>query len=743
MRCISDLSTEGSPNPLYMELENLLHEFFIQGGTRYDPSLDDLYVTTRHGAPEPQLSSYLARLPEDVRCLLKDGESQSRIVGEAELDLLDFLFNYKNNRVLTLVGHVGVGKTTLLRYVLFGLRIKCESLQKFLPITLDCLEVCSNQLDYGDLIYATQHAVDHSIQACRPTYDADALSRLNSDFDFTKATRAHKTARSSSFLSYISGLKNCFKEHEIILVLDNLDHCHADIVPAVYSLARSVFKVSEVFVIVAMRHTTYRTQRETSQERGAFYRFSIHIDPPELTEVIARRIAKATGRYSAIMTAKSGHQIKIQDALGAFQNAAEHILDRRVQFQFLSGLCNNDIRRALAYFVEFMKYKDLDQRLVFATAGENSGGISQSRERRGGLFSHLLDGLMLGINQYYRGSNSPIANLFRFERGALVSYIIQYSLLAILGYRSNLERKDHIIGWLSELSYSERDIIALIEKLLNKRLIYSPEDEIDISRIRHLRITDSGLFYLEHLAQNPQYLYNAVYDIPLEHTKFTDAASDSFRTRLASIIELLEQVSTEESNRLAYTEGDHSVVVAGYARFGLLSRRILSAAESLVDDAYFARSRSAHEAAREFPNESESVRKKIRDNEKNIKKAIEHRDIQDQGSENERRDFAFPLGDYGTVTISAPLEICPSTRTDVNVEVKFDRGKLNDQELVVCLDSNFQGWTFTDLRPMHRAGSDRFRCAFTLPLLPERQAFPASQITIIQGTDPLAYHELT
>ena len=66
--------------------------------------------------------------------------------------------NAKRNRVLSIIGAVGLGKSTYLHYVLRRLRRDLPTLQAFAPLFIDCLRLGTNDPQVDDLLSLVKHA---------------------------------------------------------------------------------------------------------------------------------------------------------------------------------------------------------------------------------------------------------------------------------------------------------------------------------------------------------------------------------------------------------------------------------------------------------------------------------------------------------------------------------------------------------------------------------------------------------
>ena len=129
-----------------------------------------------------------------------------------------------------------------------------------------------------------------------------------------------------------------------------------------------------------------------------------------------------------------------------------------------------------------------------------------------------------------------------------------------------------------------------LDRLLTCSLIYSPETEDKIAAARNLMLSTSGKYYIHHLVQHPQYLYNAVYDVPLSHASWKETERDTFAVRMDLIWELLTTVFDAEKAQLAlvFKHRNHQELLGSIRHSGTLTRRLLNAASKLIDGTYYA-----------------------------------------------------------------------------------------------------------------------------------------------------------
>ena len=136
-RYISRENPSESPNALYMALQSEISDALAKETTFDYQELFRIYVSRRLSAFNTYSAELLrSRLPADLQELMDLDHPAGGQLGTLEADIIDFLINFKESRVLWLVGPVGVGKSTLLRYVLRCLPQTNASLHNVFPILM-------------------------------------------------------------------------------------------------------------------------------------------------------------------------------------------------------------------------------------------------------------------------------------------------------------------------------------------------------------------------------------------------------------------------------------------------------------------------------------------------------------------------------------------------------------------------------------------------------------------------------
>jgi Cdc6-like AAA superfamily ATPase len=220
LRQISEYASGRSPNPLFAALENHIHGVLIDSTEPSTNRIPDYYVCRRLSSYSTATrNAFLARIPPDIAALVAENSEFQDHIDIHELDLIDFLLSYRNNRVLSIVGTVGVGKTTFIRYVLNDLRKACSSLQPFLPVIMNCLAIGTYRPSLQDLVYEISRSVRNllSDESARKALHIEQIDKLLADYAIID-TAIQSPAQ---FVEFTSRLKRaCRSGFEPVIVFD-------------------------------------------------------------------------------------------------------------------------------------------------------------------------------------------------------------------------------------------------------------------------------------------------------------------------------------------------------------------------------------------------------------------------------------------------------------------------------------------------------------------------------------------
>jgi hypothetical protein len=714
---VSKTHNPSQPNSFWSALQTEFHDALVDSVRDIDQVLDDFYVSNRISEHSQDNYEQLIRnLPDDVRSYVRTDQptlpsSHRHSTNESrldyyELDLIDFIVNARRNRVLSIIGAVGVGKSTYLHYVLRRLRRDLPTLQAFAPLFIDCLRLGTNDPEVDDLFSLVKHAAtamfhDDLTELPDKALKAEIL-RQKTDA-FTQSTSIG--ASTSVIIDYIDAISRILgSSYQPVVIFDNVDQLVPHSVEKISHLSRAIFLRTGICTILALRPPTFSIHRASDAQQGAFYSFRIELPPPDLRQVMMRRLSCALQTYSLrVNDPKSGFHIIIHDVKNSMKSVLSKTLTSENQRLLLKGICNNNIRKALKDYLVFLRYRGLSYDLLFdvrpVRVGASGSGATDDIEvepRKGGWREHLIDGLMMGDRLYYRDDPDKgidgvtISNILVFDPPEHTpNFIILYRILALLSWAGRIVETSVIVRWLRDAGYDETLIHAALQHLLRRRLVFSPETERRIQQARHICLNLSGEFYLTELINEPQYILNAIYDVPLEHRSWDGDAARDFAPRLESIVELIDRVLAAERDELQriIQSGSKRANLGSIHQCGFLARRIYDVLGALLRTSEHSTVEAVKQAAVRIREQIRRYDAELSEGEELLNQAM-YRNAFLSGEEPKPERFAIDLGQRSELRVQHPSRLEPGLANEVDVELDLSLKHEPDTIFVRVCGSN-------------------------------------------------------
>jgi hypothetical protein len=162
---------------------------------------------------------------------------------------------------------------------------------------------------------------------------------------------------------------------------------------------------------------------------------------------------------------------------------------------------------------------------------------------------------MLGERRYYRGSASPILNVFECSLDRNSSHFTALRVLSyLLSRRSEGSREGpgyidigSLLTLFEDVFDNREDVIKTLNRLLAKQLIELNTRATDsIAGASHVRATSAGWYYRRHLVKSFAYL-----DLVLQDTPLADA---SVEERLRASVTRVDNLSDREDLKIQRME---------------------------------------------------------------------------------------------------------------------------------------------------------------------------------------------
>ena len=595
--------------PFWDALETVYNKAFPRDPLpRLDKALKLHYITERQGYGSFSQEALLSRIPRRFRRFP---------LGKAEIECLDFLLNYKADRILSIVGARGAGKTSFIHYLEYLLD------QRRTPTTPNLIIINGNrEVKPGVKEFTAQIAQEISALAERhrarhwdsPITLAMTIGKgiLEPPEDCTRAMLIDAFQQMKSLLPNED-------PRMLVLVFDNLDPLPVDSIDIAFHLARDIHQALGIGSILCMRPSLFRKLGDRGGARQ-FVKSYIRIHPPKLCAWLARfpttmNDAIREARKDGLVSHAHGKCLTpliLDQGCRRFVSLFE---DRPLDDDptvFLESVCAQDMRHLRNLMHRILENASLPSAWLLGNEAASE------------VKFHPLSAAMEGPNRCYH-RNADIANVLCFEKDGEVHCLIMHRLLNVL---SDLEprKTPKVLDWMRAYGYDNELTLEALEVLRICNLVYGSDLDVKWSvtqQPEYCGLTAGGKYFLQHLLENPDYLTAAVLDVPLEHRVLKRTHVDSFAARMHSLAEYLAEVCQHENWQISQMRRQNPnqalLIAADRLRHGgSLTKRIITGLEKAVKRVQHSPHRAVQAAHTELTPIIDDYRRKA----DNIEKAL-------------------------------------------------------------------------------------------------------------------------
>lgn len=486
--------------------------------------------------------------------------------GENEWDLISFCYNYKNKwtlKELPVCAPIGYGKSCLIYYTLVYLRSRIKELKlKILPVILN-LHIYRNELDivkdnqeklnnfmikevinpklrnilspYIDLKnedfwnwYIENCGTDFldKIKDVENTYEEEELKRFVNEIRIKEKDK-------DNFLFFATKYVNEKFDQRIVLVFDNLDPLNISINLYILWLIRKLVDISALRIIYTLRYTTYAKLFYEMAEVLPTSKLGWNTVPT--SEIIKNRCdnidQKVIEDYKHRPIMISGKKLQIND-ISKVLKAIIHSLIGRFGINVIEKMSLGDIRKELTLLRVTFNSGLIPEWML------GSAIISNMQFKEDYVIpNHLIVSSIVTHNYstFFTETSLEIPGLINVYCSSFsANYLSIFSILMILSYLKKrtgvdyittaelLNTLEYIFNKYNNKEYLFKAFNYSLTRLLRKGLISSPDtDKIKYSdkfseEVKEIHLTELGLFYLDFLMTNPNYLVYVKDDVELD-----------------------------------------------------------------------------------------------------------------------------------------------------------------------------------------------------------------------------------
>ncbi|TNP01440.1 P-loop NTPase fold protein [Bacillus pacificus] len=469
-----------------------------------------------------------------------------------------------DGHVFVLFGNVGAGKTTFLsrfyHHILKGIHKK-----KLMWIPIDFQFFYGGEEDIE--FYALekiQEAIDHlehdlnDFDVLKEIYEKEISRKVNGVWKPYTARPAELEIKISDYLEervenpkeHIGKVIEYLKKklsYEICIVFDNLDQ-QADVIQERVSLyALTKIDKWRTLIILSLRDETYWDLKKRPPLDAYARITSYQIVPPSVDDILMKRlqyVIDSIGEQRITFDAESNGNrmvftMQYKDIFKVFVDT----LKTEEAMELFRSLSSGNIRYALEIFRDLTtsRYSNLKNILEY--------NIGPAASYKPIPIDKLIKSIGLAQNAHYISKNSKIINMFQNNlRDGFYSHFVNFRAVYILKECSTktyqidttpgfvpIEELNKLLGAYCNDEKALRSILVpLIERHLIETDIGARKigDKDYYEKIKCVRITPSGYYYLNELTSLIQYLELVLFDTMIKNpVKFNEMRNNIFEMK--------------------------------------------------------------------------------------------------------------------------------------------------------------------------------------------------------------------
>lgn len=513
---------------------------------------------------------------------------------EFEEDLESYADGGVTKIPILLIGGLGVGKTTFLRWI-FDVKLDKTIKERLFPIFIDftkgpfgdekyveyiektIIDALEGKEDlnlshwnvikevYRDLIKREEKGV------LKPLVDRDKAEfeiKISQKVEEWKKNSFEYIGRLFEYLAKRKGIK-------VVIIFDNADQKEMLFQNKIYEYANMFTKKTSCLAVISLREESY-WQASRVGIFDAYHTHVYHLRAPRFSDLLEKRLQyalhelrKEAGEYYSSF---GSVRVKIHDIKAFFEMIINSIIvsQKGVEIlKFIECLACRNMRNALNMFKIFLTSGHTKMDVYIKNYISSKGEYTVP-------FHEFARSVMMQDFKYYSESRSNIViNIFALGKSPNSSHFTRLRILELLSENKN---KSSTIGkgyfeisdfldFFKNANYEEQYIKDHLSVLLRYNLIETDNNIRDsVDESEYIKITASGEYYLISLTKQFNYLDVVVTDVPIlseEHLKkiyelFYKEHCCGYRkldVRLAAVDILLNYLQEKEGKEIATMKG--------------------------------------------------------------------------------------------------------------------------------------------------------------------------------------------
>jgi GTPase SAR1 family protein len=443
-------------------------------------------------------------------------------------------------RPLTLIGDVGVGKTSFLKHLIkvsakeafkdavaiyFDLGAAASLAASTKDAFLDQVErairddLKVNKLDAQivEAIYAQELAeFDGGIMSGLKVADAKLFAVKRLELISTLAAQRENHLR--LVLEYVAKKRSC----QVVIVIDNADQRSPDVQTDAFVIAQELCAQWNAIVFIALRPQTFHGSKRSGAV-SAYPSKVFVIPPPKLEEAIDKRLmfAQKIAEGRLPVHAITGISLHLESLAILIKVLRDSLAKSDGLREFLVNVSAGNIRLAVELVARFFGNPNVQSEKIVRIVGEGDSYLIPVHE--------FAKTALLGDYAHFQESSSVASNVFDVVYPDAKEHFLS---LLILGYLSwdvvvstdseGFVRKQAVMEEMQGSGYTQDQIAFHLVRLTRKKLVEAPErrtlegeEELEIGLPESFRITSLGAYILKRWAGEFSFIEAMAFDTPI------------------------------------------------------------------------------------------------------------------------------------------------------------------------------------------------------------------------------------
>ena len=463
--------------------------------------------------------------------------------------------NYSPDKPVVVLGNVGHGKSTFLRYLRM-IKAK-EVLGKYVQLQIDFIDRPDSQSDVGRFVYGEverqlreHYGIDSGADAIvRAALHPDLarFKRSPEGLAFPKDSPEYRREE-LDFIKDIKGNIHIFlqkviyhikfaRSTSVAIFFDNLDRRSESIQEEAFLRASAIARDWASLVFVCLRPTTFYKSK-TFGVLDSVAPVVINVVSPKTENLVVRRLKFAKKFAEGTPLSRKSQRAPLSANLSAhlprvaltLDSVADSFRKNGMLAPFFDAISNGNARDVLTYVYDVLTSMHLDTTKILDKIETTGGYIMPEHE--------ALKAILLGNFMHYNPEISVFINLYDIQKADPMEH---FTRLLALHHAVNVPDTAPTFGYcgvadliryLCQIGFSEEHV-RFTTKHLYKKKCYEARDPIEewSETIKEVKVTPLGKYHINVLAHKFQYIDAVLVDTPIIYDNVRQILLDSFAIR--------------------------------------------------------------------------------------------------------------------------------------------------------------------------------------------------------------------